>query len=60
MASKHFLLSNLINAKDASYEARAMKAPQSKPRTRKNEKRKSSNQTFQASKGTKTPKATPW
>ena len=41
-----FLLYNLINAKDASYEARAIKSPQSKPRTRKNKKKKSNNQSI--------------
>ena len=38
------LLYNLINAKDASFVTQAIKSPQSKPRTRKNKKRKSSNQ----------------
>ena len=33
-----FLLYNVINAKEASYETRAIKAPQSEPRTRKNKK----------------------
>ena len=41
-----FLLYNLINAKNASYEARAIKTPQSKPRMRKNKKKKSSNQSI--------------
>ena len=35
-----FLLYNVINAKEASYETRAIKAPQSEPRTRKNKKRR--------------------
>ena len=35
-----FLLYNVINAKEASYETGAIKAPQSKPSTRKNKKRK--------------------
>ena len=41
---KTFLLYIVINAKKASYETRAIKAPQSKPRTRKNKKKKWSNQ----------------
>ena len=40
------LLYIVINAKKARYETRAIKAPQSKPRTRKNKKKKWSNQSI--------------